>query len=391
MGSRSVSHQMKGRQPRKVATTPSFVTTFSFVPRQSGFHNPPSACIRPNDAQRSATPSVLSAMAAAVLVVPLFASPEARNHAQYRKFAPSTAAVAVVASLLLRPRRSARGRSTQHSSRDVNGGKNVSTLKHKLAQLPTGNGLYTGSNQAWKESKQALANDFSSNAPQSSTTGAASPSSSTYSLSYRKRNRTEGNGVEEGSRNQPAVPMDTSSVFAHMRAEFVSESQSTAERISSTPADFTDDQEGEANDIGKTASNAYAQDQHSSQNVVEPHPTLISTADIVKWFVRIPVMLLSEVVVPVVQVSSILWYDCKQHILGLQNQEERRFFLEHIEQGVNSSHPERVHNETLWDLDDIDEDRLTDEERQIMEVQRSATTAYKHLSSTVRKIIGRGF
>ncbi|PXF42415.1 hypothetical protein BWQ96_07856 [Gracilariopsis chorda] len=358
--------------------------TVSPVRQQPFFHTRPSACLRANEAPRSAAPSVLSAIAAALLAVPLFTSHQARNHPQYRKLAPSAAVTAVAASLLLRPRRRSARRSTRYSSREVSSDKHTLTLKDNLAEPQTGNGLFTTSKQAWDESKQALANDFSSDAPQGSAAEAASSSSSTYSISYRNRTRTEGNGVEGNIRSQPAVPMDTSSVFEHMRAEFVSESEPAVEGVPSKPATFTDDQKDNTDDTGQHASNAYARDHHRSKTSPAPHPTLISTADIMKWFISIPVFLLSEVVVPIVQVSSFLWYDCKQRILGLQNQEERRFFLENIEQSAYSSYSERAQNETIWELDDIDEDRLTDEERQIMEIQRTATTAYKQVSSTVR-------
>lgn len=114
--------------------------------------------------------------------------------------------------------------------------------------------------------------------------------------------------------------------------------------------------------------------------------TVLSSKDLVKKFLGVPGYLLRELIVPISEVGSVLWYDMKMSVIdGLSG--ERRYF---VDDGADCSTEYDQAEENAVDME-TDEEQLSVEERQIREVQESAMRAANKIQGTMVRLFGRLF
>ncbi|KAI0559173.1 hypothetical protein FGB62_165g02 [Gracilaria domingensis] len=343
-------------------------------------HAFPVTCSR-RDYRRSSIPPLFSAAVAVAISLPLVTGEREGPQPSYRKLAPVAATAVVATSLMLKRRQESSRAVVPKQSPHM---ESIETPLHgdrqntALGSGRTNSSIYNGSREDWSTSEPPYDPSHTSRGSTDSYPG--------HSYFDAKNPALDGIDNNEAMGGQPAVGMDTTSLFSHMRAEF--DSEPSKDREDSEPQGCSSHQGGEDRHqslVRPPVSNLPGRDKSGISGL--QHPSSISAADVLRWILRAPVFILSDIVVPIAQVSSIMWYDGKQWILGLRNQEEKLYFIDDTqpsEQGFNSFDN---NSETPWDWDDMDVE-LTDEERLLNEIQSNMRTAVGHAYGTVRRFFG---
>lgn len=258
---------------------------------------------------------------------------------------------------------------------------------------------FSSSREDWKSSSNTTpANAFSHDQPDPPDPTPGEPttppsSSGTYSYSYRRSQTSRGPSASaaEKPKEQSTGRVDlgdTKDLFRHMRTEFESVEVETPveEDWEKRNAEVIhDDTMNNTQDVSqKRRSSAVYKTPQKRRDM----PTRTSSSSIMRWFMRIPVYILSEVIIPVVDVGSLLWYDVKLNLLErIDNTDGNTFFAEDT---GDDDVDHKVHDETTSvDRDDWrdTESDLSIEERQLLEVQRAAQNAVNGLGQTVKNLM----
>lgn len=220
-------------------------------------------------------------------------------------------------------------------------------------------------------------------------------SSSVYSYSYRtaKQKRPVVDKVAE-----PKVQGDkpkTQDVFTHMRSEF------------DAPEDGFRPSDSSANvNRNRNTGEGWSEPepQYREVEVVSDHPVdlagpgrngsggmkaPLSGAQIMRRVVGVPMFLFKEVAIPATEVLSVLWYDVKVRATDLV-EGRHGFFLSEEEAAVLEDADDwarfsRRRRPGFEDVDsEFDEELLSHEERQILQVERAAVFAVGKMQSSLR-------
>ncbi|CAN8066263.1 unnamed protein product [Agarophyton chilense] len=299
------------------------------------------------DCRKSSTlPPIFSAAVAAVVSFPLLSGERGGDPPSYGKIAPTVLTAAVATSLWLRRKKTSRTlipRSQSDTSTTENrlDNERQNTVQDESKRSP---GFYDGSREEWSVLEGRTASTFPS-------------------------------GTRE---EQLAVGMDTTSLFSHMRAEFNAVPLNEQEGSPSQGPYSSDSQKKRHSKSGRSIVSDIPERENNQQSFLQ-HPASISGPDVVRWFLRAPVFILTDVIVPVAQVSSILWFDCKQWILGKKNREEQLYFIEDSQQAQDEF--DSVQN---WEELDVD---LTEEERQLRNIQNNVQAVVVYAQKALRNLI----
>lgn len=319
-----------------------------------------------------------------------------------RRTTPALIVAALLVAALLRPR--GRGRKTEEGGQAepvAVQSEDASENSRSDSRLPQeAKTIFSNSRLEWEDQSTAAAAMASDAVTNAEASDKAKPVSTVYSYSYarsRKKPRStrsstpsaktasKGGAPGTGNFEKAAAP----STFAHMRTEFQPSGSRSSEDIQ-----FADNDPERGKDwvpvrTGYTANSeeSHFEQQASSSRFEEDFggtkpPRPLSTTSLIKALVRAPVWFLSDIVLPVADVVSLIWYDFKVWVLGWRERRSRKgpdkYFLPEVTGNMMSS----------IDDNNIEEDELSEEERQVMQVQRMGRRVIGGVQGTVKRLLG---
>lgn len=344
----------------------------------------------------STTPSILALAASALLATgawhPKMLQPSARRAAY------PAAGVALLTAVLLRPRKVSREDRDLLDPMCVVEPPFVQTSEGVEESEEKGTGdVFGASRREWGEITTPDCMGKSMDRPGGANVSTtASASSSVYSYSYKrsakreKRQRSENADDRQDVDSIDPKAQDIRSAFAYMRDEFSTSPNNIPnnigdreEKVASRETLRNDwecgwGEEDQVDEHGAWQSTSLEDQVDRSHETEEHPPRPISSAKLMRHFVRAPTWVISEILLPAVDVVALVWFDLKVWLLripGRQLQGEDRYFLPALKQ-------KRIHAEE----EDVSFDELSEEEKQIEQIQATAKKAVKGIEGTVRKI-----
>lgn len=326
------------------------------------------------------------ALAAATLFAAGAVHPTALPPAARRGASPA-AGVALVTAVLLRPRPGKKSKGERPES--LRAVELPPVESHKQAKTKT-QSAFSASRSEWDASPLPKTSDSeAADEKDESSSAAAAPSSTVYSYSYKSsKKRTKRNHSTEKS--QGAATRDSQveglgGTFRHMREEFLTEPNSEygnhdkAESKRATEEDWED--EWDLEDDDETSSWKEISNSVNRGNILDERdpPSPLSSAKLMQRAVRAPMWVLSELVLPTVDIVALLWFDCKVWLLRIS---ERR-----VREGKERYFLPKLKRKRIAVEDTEYEEGLTDEELQIKQVQTATKNVVKGVEGTVRKLL----
>lgn len=248
------------------------------------------------------------------------------------------------------------------------------------AEWDTATDTDTNTGRGFSASKDESAN--ADETPSTDSAGSASSKTSNsgvYSYSYRrsrKQNDMEDSNQDNSqnvSENKP-LSDDTTNLdgqFSRMRNEF------KTEEVVGTDID-------DAGRIRRTKRKRSVVKSVESSG----EPGVVSTGSMAKWAFSIPLYMMKEIVVPTVQVGTVVWYDFKVWLsCMIGGRAEDDYFVDVIEEVDEDSEVNSFSGRTETEQFGMDEE-LSDEEKQLLELQRNAGKAMKQVEGAFRVVQG---
>ena len=244
------------------------------------------------------------------------------------------------------------------------------------AEWDTPTDTETSTDSGFSTSKDEFATTDSS-----SSTDSMAPASSTVSnsgvYSYSFRRSQKQNDMEDNSQhvsgNKPSYD-DTTNLdgqFSEIRNQF------TKEEVVNT-------------DIDNSGRVRKTKRKRSIIKRVETsaEPGIVSTGSMAKWAFGIPLHVMKEIVVPTVQVGTVVWFDFKVWLsCVIGGRAEDDYFVDVIEEVYEDSEVDSFSGRTETEQFGMDEE-LSEEEMQLLELQRNAGKAMKQVEGAFRVVQG---
>lgn len=341
----------------------------------------------------SVAPSAL-AVAAATLLATGALHPTALPPAA-RRGAPSAAVAALLTAVLLRPRGARRRRRDNAAvARAVVLPPVDDVQSGKMSGQTDMQSVFSASRFEWDTPVPPKSAPETRSEPGTSGPGTVSSDSSTvYSYSYARSKKKKPRSTSSDDEWRCAGGNSTATggvggTFSHMRDEFLSQADDASGRFEEevAPASFREDAWEDKEDVyaWQGASRRVVREQGVSDGAdrdfedetLPPRP--VSAATLVRQVVRAPMWVLAEVVLPMADIVALVWYDFKVWLLGLSERRSRegvdRYFLPKLKMKRGAVDEEEA------------EQGLSQEEKQIRQVQTAAKKVVDGVEGTVRKL-----
>lgn len=340
-----------------------------------------------------AAPSALAVAAASFLVAgalhPTALPPAARRGA------PPAAVAALLTAALLRPR-------VARKRRRDNGAAPRAVVLPSVEVAQTGmksgrtdmQSVFSSSRREWDTPAPPKSAPETRSEPGTGGPGTVNNDSSTvysyrYARSKKKKPRcpsSDDGSRREGGSASAASRMD--GTFGHMREEFLSQTGGASGSFEDEVEyvnfreDAWEDKEDEyawqsvSRRVMREQQVSSASDRDVEDETLPPRP--LAAATLVRLVVRAPMWVLAEVVLPVVDIVALVWYDFKVWLLGLSERRSRegvdRYFLPKLKAKRGAVDEEES------------EELLSQEEKQIRQVHTTAKKVVDGVEGTVRKL-----
>ena len=238
----------------------------------------------------------------------------------------------------------------------------------------------TNTSRGFSASKNESANaDETSSTESVGSASSTTSSSGVYSYSFRrsrKQNDMEDSNQDNSQNVSENKPLSDDSTnldgeFSRMRNDFKTE-------------------EVVRTDIDNAGRIRSTKRKRSVVKSVQPNgePGVVSTGSMAKWAFSIPLYVMKEIVVPTVQVGMVVWYDFKVWLsCMIGGRAEDDYFVNVIEEVDEDSEVDSSSGRTETEPFGMDEE-LSDEEMQLLELQRNAGKAMKQVEGVLRVVQG---
>lgn len=379
-----------------------------------------------NNTRRAAAASTLAVAAAAAVALPFVPSVRVRmTHAQ-RTTVQTGGVLLAVGSLALRvvPHRRAQRRLRDGLLSNPIGSGDFLDASDELSEEedendkpnthgPTKSAPNSSLSAVFSSSRAEWANDSHESGTQASVDVNVSPqegsdifspkhnptvSSTMYSYSFRSSGKKSHSGTEAVGRKTKENSDNTKSPFSQMREEFAfyTDVQTTnvgnqENNVASADKDAwprrnsRDLRETEAQRSSNNQRQRRRQTRRERKSTLQP----LSGVQIARRLAGLPVFIMREVVVPITEVVSVVWFDLRAYVVDWA-EEKSGYLIGHgdledwdkQEDMTWANEMEKLANSGPSDQDD---GWLSEEERQIRQVERAADKAVNTVQSTFKQ------